>query len=189
MDSQASPTGGPEGPSEEELRAAYEAEIKKIRVEQIVLEQVVTLVNLGMRRTGLSPGTEDERDLGQVQLAIESVRALLPLVEQVAAPQAGRSATPCPSCRWPSSGWAVGRGCRAAGAGPGPAGAAGGGRRPAGPSRRVPRPPALAALRPQAGPPSPAARRWRAGAAQRPALGSRPVAPGAADGVSVRANR
>jgi hypothetical protein len=85
------PTGGPGGSmSEEELRAAYEAEIKQIRVEQIVLEQIVTLVNLGMRRTGLQPGTEDERDLGQVQLAIESIRAQLPLVEQIAAPQAGQ---------------------------------------------------------------------------------------------------
>jgi hypothetical protein len=75
-------------PTEEELRAAYEAELKKIRVEQILLEQVVSLINLGMRRTGLTPGTEDERDLGQVQLSIEAVRALLPLVEQTAAPQA-----------------------------------------------------------------------------------------------------
>jgi hypothetical protein len=46
-------------PSEDELRAAYEAEIKKIRIEQILLEQVVSIVNLGMRRTGLAPGTED----------------------------------------------------------------------------------------------------------------------------------
>ena len=76
-------------PSEEELRAAYEAEIKKIRVEHILLEQVVTLVNLGMRRTGLAPGTEGERDPDQVRLAIDAVRALLPLVEQVAAPQVG----------------------------------------------------------------------------------------------------
>jgi hypothetical protein len=75
-------------PSEEELQAAYEAEIKKIRVEQILLEQVVSLVNLGMRRTGLSPGTEDERDAGQVRTAIEAVRALLPLIEQSAPPQA-----------------------------------------------------------------------------------------------------
>src|ERR1700749_2821191 len=75
-------------PTEEELRAAYEAEIKKIRVEQILLDQVVSLVNLGMRRTGLSPGTEDERDLGQVRLSIEAVRALLPVIEQVAPPQA-----------------------------------------------------------------------------------------------------
>ena len=59
-------------PSEEELRAAYEAELKQIRVEQILFEQVVTLVNLGMRRTGMAPGTEDERDLGQVRIAIEA---------------------------------------------------------------------------------------------------------------------
>ena len=76
-------------PSEEELRAAYEAEIKKIRVEHVLVEHVVTLVNLGMRRTGLSPGTEDERDVEQVRLAIEAIRALLPLLEQVAPAQAG----------------------------------------------------------------------------------------------------
>jgi hypothetical protein len=75
-------------PTEEELRAAYEAEIKKIRVEQILLDQIVSLINLGMRRTGLSPGTEDERDLGQVRIAIEAVRALLPLIEQSAPQQA-----------------------------------------------------------------------------------------------------
>jgi hypothetical protein len=75
-------------PSEEELRAAYEAELKQIRVEQILFEQVVTLVNLGMRKTGMAPGTEDERDLGQVRIAIEGVRALTPLLEQAAPEQA-----------------------------------------------------------------------------------------------------
>ncbi len=75
--------------SEEELRAAYEAEIKKIRVDQILLENVVSLINLGMRRTGLAPGTEDERDLEQVGVAIESIRALMPIVEQTSPGQAG----------------------------------------------------------------------------------------------------
>jgi hypothetical protein len=74
-------------PTEEELRAAYEAEIKKIRVEHVLLEHVVSLVNLGMRRTGLAPGTEDERDPQQVRLAIEAIRVVLPLIEQVAAEQ------------------------------------------------------------------------------------------------------
>jgi hypothetical protein len=83
------PTGARAGqPSEEELRAAYEAEIKRLRVEQVLLENIVSLVNLGMRRTGLSPGTEDERDPAQVRLAIEAVRALTPLLEQVAPAQA-----------------------------------------------------------------------------------------------------
>jgi hypothetical protein len=75
-------------PSEQELRAAYEAELKKIRVEHVLLEQVVTLVNLGMRRTGMAPGTEDERDPEQVRMAIEGVRAVMPLVEQAAPEQA-----------------------------------------------------------------------------------------------------
>jgi hypothetical protein len=77
-------------PSEDELRAAYEAEIKKIRIEQILLEQVVSIINLGMRRTGMAPGTEDERDIDQVRVAIEAVRALLPLIEQSAPAQAGQ---------------------------------------------------------------------------------------------------
>src|SRR5205807_166860 len=64
-------------------------EIKKIRVEHVLLEHVVTLVNLGMRRTGLMAGTEDERDVEQVRLAIEGVRAALPLVEEAAPEQAG----------------------------------------------------------------------------------------------------
>jgi hypothetical protein len=75
-------------PSEEELRAAYEREIKKLKVEHVLLDQVVTLVNLGGRRTGLAKGTEDERDPQQVRLAIEAVRALLPLIEQAAPEQA-----------------------------------------------------------------------------------------------------
>jgi hypothetical protein len=88
---QEQPAGaGPEGgePTDDELRAAYEAQIKQLRVEHLVLENVVTLVNLGMRRTGLAPGTEDERDPEQVRLAIESVRALLPLLEESAPQQA-----------------------------------------------------------------------------------------------------
>ncbi len=75
-------------PTEEELRA-YEAEIKRIRVEHVLLENIVTLVNLGMRRTGLAPGTEDERDPGQVRSAIEAIRALLPVLEQSAPAQVG----------------------------------------------------------------------------------------------------
>ncbi len=80
--------GSERAPSEEELRAAYEEEIKRIRVEHVLLDHTVTLINLGMRRTGLSPGTESERDPGQVRLAIEAIRALLPMVETVAGDQA-----------------------------------------------------------------------------------------------------
>src|SRR5436309_9935268 len=86
--------GGPGGPggaaSEEELQAAYEAELKRLRVEHLFLEHVVGMINLGMRRTGLAPGTEDERDPGQVRLAIEAIRPLMPLLEQTAPEHAGQ---------------------------------------------------------------------------------------------------
>ena len=74
-------------PSEEELRAAYEAELKRLRVEHVLLDNVAALANLGMRRTGLAPGTESERDPAQVRLAIESLRALMPVLEQAAPSQ------------------------------------------------------------------------------------------------------
>jgi len=79
----------PKQPTEEELRAAYEAEIKRLRVEHILLDNVAALANLGMRRTGLAPETESERDPEQVRLAIESIRALLPVLEQAAPSQIG----------------------------------------------------------------------------------------------------
>jgi len=77
-------------PTEEELRAAYETQIKQVRVEHVLLEHVVTVANLGLRRTGLAPGTEDERDPEQVRLAVESIRALLPLLEQSLPEQAAQ---------------------------------------------------------------------------------------------------
>ncbi len=77
-------------PTEEELRAAYEAELKRVRVDDVLIQTVVSLVNLGGRKAGLAPGTEDERDLDQVRLAIEGVRALLPLVESELGPDAAR---------------------------------------------------------------------------------------------------
>lgn len=80
MSSQDTP---PEGrpPTEEELRAAYEAELKRLRVDDVIIQTVVSLLNLGGRKAGLVPGSEDEKDLAQVRQAVEGVRALLPLVE------------------------------------------------------------------------------------------------------------
>jgi hypothetical protein len=75
-------------PTEEELRAAYEAELKRIRVDDIIVQTLVSLLNLGGRRAGLAPGTEQERDLDQVRLAIEGVRVLMPLVEAQLGPEA-----------------------------------------------------------------------------------------------------
>lgn len=78
------PAGADQGqPTEAELQAALEEQMRNIRVEDVVVQTTVTLVNLGARRLGLAaaPGEDPsaERDLGQAQIAIEAVRALLPL--------------------------------------------------------------------------------------------------------------
>jgi hypothetical protein len=77
-------------PTEDELRAAYEAEVKRLRVSDVVVQTVVSLINLGGRKAGLAPGSEDERDLDQLRQAIDAVRALLPTVEAELGPDAAR---------------------------------------------------------------------------------------------------
>lgn len=77
-------------PTEEEIRAAYEAEIKRVRVEDVVVQTIVSLINLGGRKAGLAPGAEDERDLDQLRQAVDAVGALLPLVEPVLGPDLAR---------------------------------------------------------------------------------------------------
>ncbi len=82
-------TGPDPQPTEAELRAAYEQQLKSLRVEDLVVETVISLLNLGGRKAGLSPGTEDEVDMDQVRVAVEGVRALLPLCEDRLGQDAG----------------------------------------------------------------------------------------------------
>jgi hypothetical protein len=67
-------------PSEEEIQA-LEAEMAKLTVDDVLLQTVVTLLNLGARKAGLAEGTN--ADLPQVKLSIDAARALLPLLEPV----------------------------------------------------------------------------------------------------------
>src|SRR3954447_24505189 len=73
-------------PTEEELREMYEQELKRVRVEDVLVQTIVSLINLGGRKAGVAPGTEAERDLDQVGKAIEAVKALLPQVEELLGP-------------------------------------------------------------------------------------------------------
>jgi hypothetical protein len=66
--------------SEEELRA-LEAEMDRISVDDVLLQTVVSLVNLGARRAGLAGPDGPPADLDQTRQAIEGARALLPLLE------------------------------------------------------------------------------------------------------------
>ena len=67
---------GTREPTEEELQAAFEEQMRNIRVEDVVLQTVATLVNLAGRRLGLAG--EEEKEVEQARVAIDSARALLP---------------------------------------------------------------------------------------------------------------
>jgi hypothetical protein len=86
-------TGGPvtqDQPSDEEMRAAYEAELNRITSSEMILQTAVSLLNIGGRRLGLgsppasstSPPAASDRDLEQVRDAIDGASALLPILER-----------------------------------------------------------------------------------------------------------
>jgi hypothetical protein len=76
------PQQPPEGqPTEEELRAAFEEQMRRITVPDVLVQTAVTLVNLGAQKLG------EDGDVDQAKLAIDGVRALLPLLpEEVQSP-------------------------------------------------------------------------------------------------------
>lgn len=86
-------------PNEEELRAAYEAELSRITSADLVLQTVASLLNLGARRLGLTTDRrsvpdsghaggppigqqESEFDPEQARDAIDAVRGLMPVLER-----------------------------------------------------------------------------------------------------------
>ena len=72
------PPGGGEAPaSEEELRARLEEEMRRVRIQDLLLQSVAGLVNLTARRIA----KEDERDLEQARIGIEAIRGLVDLLE------------------------------------------------------------------------------------------------------------
>jgi hypothetical protein len=73
---------GAGAPTEEELRAAYAAELRRITAPELILQTAASLVNVGAYRLGLSGGDPSERDLEQVRDAIDGVRGLLPILER-----------------------------------------------------------------------------------------------------------
>jgi hypothetical protein len=70
-------------PTEEEMRAQLEEEIRNVKVQDVVLQSVVSILNLSARRIA----KDDERDLDQAKVGIDAGRALVDLVSPEAQPQ------------------------------------------------------------------------------------------------------
>ena len=63
-------------PSEEELLEALQAEFAKLNVSDVLVQTVFTVSSLGYRSLG-----EEARDLEKARLAIDALRALVPVLE------------------------------------------------------------------------------------------------------------
>lgn len=129
--------------SEEELRA-IEAEMDRITVDDVLLQTLVSLLNLGARKAGLAapPGEGPPPDLEQLRQAVEGASALLPVLEPRHADKLGPVRDTLAQLQLfyaqavGVSGAAPGPGAGPGGAGPGgaaPGGAAPGGQPPASP--------------------------------------------------------
>ena len=76
-------SGGGSEPSQDELRARLEEQLRNLRVQDLIVESVVSVLNLTARRIA----KEDERDLEQGRIGIEAVRAWVDLLPEEAANQ------------------------------------------------------------------------------------------------------
>jgi len=71
--SEAAPPGRP---GDEELLEQVEEELKKLKVSDLLVQMLYTISSLGYRRL-----SAEDRDVEQARLAIESLRAVLPVLE------------------------------------------------------------------------------------------------------------
>jgi hypothetical protein len=69
--------------TEEEMRQRIEEQLRKVRVQDLLLESVVSVLNLAARRIA----KEDEQDLEQGRIGIEAVRAVVGLLDPEPAAQ------------------------------------------------------------------------------------------------------
>ena len=67
---------------QERLVRELAEELQKIRIEDLLLQMLMTVSSIGYRRLGLTADARQDRDLEQTRLAIETMRALVPVLER-----------------------------------------------------------------------------------------------------------
>jgi hypothetical protein len=69
--------------TEEELAQQLAEELRRLRIEDVLIQTLITVSSIGYRRLGLTEDTRDDRDLQQAKLAIDTMTALTPVLEDV----------------------------------------------------------------------------------------------------------
>jgi hypothetical protein len=66
---------------EERLAQELAEELRRLKVEDLLIQTLVTVSSIGYRRLGLTEDSREDRDLEQARLAIETMRAVTPVLE------------------------------------------------------------------------------------------------------------
>ena len=69
--------------NEEELAQQLAEELRRLQVEDVLIQTLITISSIGYRRLGLTEDTKDDRDLQQAKLAIDTMTSLTPVLESV----------------------------------------------------------------------------------------------------------
>jgi hypothetical protein len=69
--------------SEEQVARELADELRRLRIEDALIQTLITISSIGYRRLGLTEDTRDDRDLQQAKLAIDAMAALTPVLESV----------------------------------------------------------------------------------------------------------
>ena len=72
---------GPDELEQEAIARELAEELRKLRVEDVLVNTLVHVSSIGYRRLGLTEDSSAERDLPQTALAIETMQALVPVLE------------------------------------------------------------------------------------------------------------
>jgi hypothetical protein len=66
---------------QEQLARELAEELAKLKVEDVLVNALIQVSSIGYRRLGLTEDTKEDRDLDQSRIAIETMRALVPVLE------------------------------------------------------------------------------------------------------------
>ena len=73
----------PVSESEEQVARELAQELQKLKVEDVLISVLIQISAIGYRRLGLTEETKDDRELPQAKLAIDTMKALMPVLGEV----------------------------------------------------------------------------------------------------------
>jgi hypothetical protein len=72
---------------EERIAQEVAEELRKLKVEDVLVNTLLSVSSIGYRKLGLTEDTREDRDLEQARLAIETMKALTPVLEKFVPPE------------------------------------------------------------------------------------------------------